>query len=161
MRILIIDDEPLARMALTEILAARRDVENFESANDAIEAFEKLGKYSYDVLLLDIKMPEVSGMELLDRLENKSRMMPAVIFVTAHDDHAIAAFEKHAIDYVLKPFTAERSVKLLIWRFAELRRSERGSWSMRCRSCKGLYSGNRRGLRSRPKEEFSSLTPWT
>jgi DNA-binding LytR/AlgR family response regulator len=108
MRILIIDDEPLAQTALANILAARSDVEGFDLANDAIEALDKLGKNSYDVLLLDINMPEVSGIELLDRLKENDRLVPAVVFVTAHEEHAIAAFEKNAVDYVLKPFSAER-----------------------------------------------------
>src|SRR5260370_9774306 len=108
MRILIIDDEPLAQTALASILAARNDVEGFDSANDAIEALDKLAKSSYDVLLLDINMPEVSGIELLDRLKEGGHTVPAVVFVTAHDEHAITAFEKHAVDYVLKPFSADR-----------------------------------------------------
>lgn len=108
MRILIIDDEPLAQTALASILAGRSDVEGFDSANDAIEALEKLAKSSYDVLLLDINMPEVSGIELLDRLTEAGHTVPAVVFVTAHDEHAITAFEKHAADYVLKPFSANR-----------------------------------------------------
>jgi two-component system LytT family response regulator len=108
MRVLIIDDEPLARTALANVLAKRVDVKSFDSANDAIEALDKLGKNSYDVLLLDISMPEVSGFELLNRLGESGRPVPSIIFVTAHDEHAIAAFEKHAIDYVLKPFSEER-----------------------------------------------------
>jgi YesN/AraC family two-component response regulator len=61
MRILIIDDEPLAQTALANILAKRRDVERFDSADDAVEALDKLSKETYDVLLLDINMPEISG----------------------------------------------------------------------------------------------------
>ena len=108
MRVLIIDDEPLARTALANILAVRRDIEHFECANDAIEALEKLGEGSYDVLLLDINMPELSGIELLDHLKQRGQPLPSIIFVTAHDEHAITAFERHAIDYVLKPFSKER-----------------------------------------------------
>jgi two-component system, LytTR family, response regulator len=113
MRVLIIDDEPLAQTALANVLATRGDVDVFDSANDAIEALDKLGRNSYDVLLLDINMPEVSGFELLDRLKTRGRTMPAVIFVTAHEEHAITAFDKHAVDYVLKPFSTERIGKAL------------------------------------------------
>lgn len=113
MRILIVDDEPLAHTALIKILADRSDVENFDSAKDAVEAFDKLGSDAYDVLLLDINMPEVSGIELIDRLKESGRPVPAVVFVTAHEEHAIAAFEKHAVDYVLKPFSAARINKAL------------------------------------------------
>src|SRR5271154_2174371 len=108
MQVLIIDDEPLAHTALANILARRRDVERFDSANDAVEALDKLSKETYDVLLLDISMPEISGIELLDRLKRHDRPVPSVIFVTAHEEYALTAFEKHAVDYVLKPFSAER-----------------------------------------------------
>jgi two-component system LytT family response regulator len=108
MRVLIIDDEPLGRAALANVLSVREDIEGFDTASDAVEALDKLGKTSYDVLLLDISMPEVSGIELLDQLEENGHFVPSVIFVTAHEEHAIAAFEKQAVDYVLKPFSAER-----------------------------------------------------
>jgi len=113
MRILIIDDEPLAQTALASILATRSDVEGFESAGDAVDALDKLRKNAYDVLLLDINLPEVSGIDLLGRLEQDGRALPAVVFVTAHEEHAIAAFENHAVDYVLKPFRPERIGKAM------------------------------------------------
>jgi two-component system LytT family response regulator len=108
MRVLIIDDEPLALTALAQILAARPDVECFDSARDALEAQERLSKDVYDVMLLDINMPELSGLELLSRLQRSERPAPSVVLVTAHAEHAVAAFEKHAVDYVLKPFSSER-----------------------------------------------------
>jgi two-component system LytT family response regulator len=108
MRVLIVDDEPLARSALASVLAARTDVEAFDSAENAAEAFDKLQKEKYDVLLLDIRMPELSGIELVDCLKKRNQLIPAVIFVTAHHEHAIVAFEKHAVDYVLKPFSNGR-----------------------------------------------------
>jgi two-component system LytT family response regulator len=108
MRVLIIDDEPLAQVALASALSARKDIEGYDTASDAVEALDKLGKSSYDVLLLDISMPEVSGIELLDQLQENKRSIPSVIFVTAHEEHALAAFEKQAVDYVLKPFSPER-----------------------------------------------------
>jgi len=108
MRVLIVDDEPLARTALAQILAARPDVEHFDSASDAIEAQEFLSRSRYDVLLLDISMPERSGLELLDRLRKQEWPPPSVVFVTAYAQHALTAFEKHAADYVLKPFSSDR-----------------------------------------------------
>ncbi len=108
MRVLVVDDEPLAQTALANILTARDDVEHFEAAGDAIEALDKLTKESYDVVLLDINMPEMSGTELVDQLRERGNPLPSVVFVTAHDKHAIAAFERHAVDYVLKPFSSER-----------------------------------------------------
>lgn len=108
MRVLIVDDEPLARTALADILEARADIDGFDCANDAVDAEERLSRENYDVMLLDISMPERNGLELLDRLQRSQRALPAVVFVTAHAQHALAAFERHAIDYVLKPFSRER-----------------------------------------------------
>lgn len=108
MRVLIVDDEPLARAALATILTANPDVEHFDSANDAIEAQEHLSEDSYDVMLLDISMPELSGLDLLGRLQRQERPLPSVVFVTAHAQYAVAAFERHAVDYVLKPFSGDR-----------------------------------------------------
>jgi two-component system, LytTR family, response regulator len=108
MRVLIVDDEPLARAALEKILTANPDVDRFDSANDAIEAQQRLSNEHYDVVLLDISMPELSGLELVTRLERYQRPLPSIVFVTAHAEHALAAFEKHAVDYVLKPFSSER-----------------------------------------------------
>jgi two-component system, LytTR family, response regulator len=108
MRVLIVDDEPLARSSLAQILAARPDVERFDSAPDAFEAQQRLSKHVYDVMLLDINMPELSGLELLSRLQRDDRPAPSVVLVTAYAEHAVAAFEKHAVDYVLKPFSSER-----------------------------------------------------
>ncbi|HET7751169.1 MAG TPA: LytTR family DNA-binding domain-containing protein [Terriglobales bacterium] len=108
MRVLIVDDEPLARNALENILASRTDVESCDSAEDAVAALEKLQSKTYDILLLDIKMPELSGIELIDSLSQRNQPLPSIVFVTAHHEHALAAFEKHAVDYVLKPFSEER-----------------------------------------------------
>lgn len=108
MRVLIIDDEPLARVALARYLEGRVDVERFDSAGDAVEALERISKDSYDVLLVDINLPEVSGIQLLDRINLHQTPVPSIIFVTAYEEHALAAFRKHAVDYVLKPFSNER-----------------------------------------------------
>jgi len=108
MRVLIVDDEPLSRKALADVVGSRKDVEILEWAGDAFEALEMLDKNAYDILLLDIRMPELSGIELADRLNKRRGSIPSIVFVTAHDQHAVAAFEKRAVDYVLKPFSAER-----------------------------------------------------
>lgn len=108
MRILSVDDEPLAQAALANIVANRSDVEQFDSANDCFEALEKIEKDNYDVLLLDINMPELSGIELVERLQHRNRPAPSIIFVTAHEQHAVTAFEKKAVDYVLKPYSKDR-----------------------------------------------------
>jgi two-component system, LytTR family, response regulator len=108
MRVLIVDDEPLSRRALTDVVGARNDLETLDSATDAVEALELLRGKTYDVLLLDIHMPELSGIELADRLNKRRGPIPSIVFVTAHDQHAVEAFEKHAVDYVLKPFSTDR-----------------------------------------------------
>jgi two-component system, LytTR family, response regulator len=113
MRVLIADDEVLARQALVNLLSQNREIEEFEVANDAVEALEMLAAKSYDVLLLDINMPEVSGIELLDRLKHLERPLPSVVFVTAYHEYALTAFEKDAVDYVLKPFSKARMEKAL------------------------------------------------
>ena len=71
MHVLIVDDEPLAQVALRNILSGRREVEGYETANDAVEALDKLMHQSFDVLLLDLSMPEVSGIQLLDQLKRE------------------------------------------------------------------------------------------
>jgi DNA-binding LytR/AlgR family response regulator len=108
MHVLIVDDEPVAQIALRNILAGRREVEGFETANDAAEALDKLMHRSFDVLLLDIRTPEIAGIELLDQLTAHGRCLPSVVFVTAYEEQALAAFQKHAVDYVLKPFSNQR-----------------------------------------------------
>jgi two-component system, LytTR family, response regulator len=69
---------------------------------------DKLGRSSYDLLLLDINMPELSGLHLVDQLKQSEKPLPSIVFVTAHDQHAVRAFDHHAADYVLKPFSDDR-----------------------------------------------------
>jgi DNA-binding LytR/AlgR family response regulator len=107
MRVLIVDDEPMEETALAKILSARRDAEHLDSANDASEALDKLATNSYDVLLLDINMLDLSGTQLVDQLRERNLPLPSIVFVTAHVEHAVAAFEKYTVDYVLKPFSNE------------------------------------------------------
>jgi two-component system, LytTR family, response regulator len=106
-RVLVVDDDALARTALANVLGARADVEFFDVAESGTEALEKLQRENYDIVLLDIHLPELSGLELLDAL-GKDHALPSIIFVTAHHQYAVAAFERHAVDYVLKPFSKER-----------------------------------------------------
>jgi len=108
MRALVMADEPLAQTTLATVLRARDDVESFDVASDGVEALEKLRHEAYDLLLLDINLPSISGVELLDQLRAYLRSIPSVIFVTAHQEHALTAFQRHAVDYVLKPVSRER-----------------------------------------------------
>jgi two-component system LytT family response regulator len=113
MRVLIVNDECLDRTALASVLSARSDVEHFDFANDAIEALDKLVTDSYDVLLLDINRFDLSGTELVDQLRERNLPLPSIVFVTAHVEHAVAAFERHTVDYVIKPFSEESINKAL------------------------------------------------
>jgi two-component system, LytTR family, response regulator len=108
MHILVVDDEPLARESLMRVLGERSDIEAVDTAVDAVEALTRIRDHAYDILLLDIRMPEMSGMQMVDTLRSQGNGMPAIIFVTAFNEHAVAAFERHATDYILKPFSAER-----------------------------------------------------
>ena len=104
MRVLIVDDQPFAQTELANILSARSDVEHFDSTKDAIEALEKLATDSYDVLLLSIDL-DVSGSQFVVKLRERKLPLPSIVVATAHVEHAVAAFQKHTVDYVLKPFS--------------------------------------------------------
>jgi DNA-binding LytR/AlgR family response regulator len=106
MRVLIVDDEPLARRRLVQLLAARPDVEIAGQAESGREALKLVGLLRPDVLLLDIEMPAVDGFAVLKALPQGSA--PAIIFVTAFQDHAVKAFELRATDFVVKPVSADR-----------------------------------------------------
>lgn len=103
---LIVDDEPLARARLRKLLAAEPDVAIAGECGNGAEAIDYLQNHRPDLLFLDVQMPEISGLDVLRALP--AGRLPAVIFVTAHDQHAVAAFEVQALDYLLKPFTQAR-----------------------------------------------------
>jgi len=107
-RLLIVDDEPLAAEAVAAVLRERSDVTAFDIAPEAQQALALCARNNYDIILLDLHMPGLSGIELVDRLKQQHEDLPAVVFVTAYDNCAVAAFERQAVDYVLKPFAAER-----------------------------------------------------
>lgn len=100
----IVEDEPLARKTLRELLADIAWIELIGEAADGLAGVELVNARRPDLVFLDINMPELSGLELLKRLLYE----PAIVFATAHDEHAIAAFELAAVDYLLKPFGRQR-----------------------------------------------------
>ncbi len=104
MHILIVDDEALARSRMLALLAdALPDTElHIEEASDALQAMAALQRHPFDVLLLDIHMPNISGLNLAREVRHMERP-PATIFVTAHAEHAVQAFELEAVDYLTKP----------------------------------------------------------
>jgi two-component system LytT family response regulator len=107
MKALIIDDEDLARAVVREHLAAHPDVEVAAECANGFEALKAAAQHQPDLIFLDIQMPKLDGFEVLELLEAEGKR-PAVVFVTAYDQHALRAFEAHAVDYLLKPFSKER-----------------------------------------------------
>ena len=107
MRALIIDDEDLARAVVREHLLTHPDVEVAAECANGFEALKAAAQHQPDLIFLDIQMPKLDGFEVLELLEAEGKR-PAVVFVTAYDQHALRAFEAHAVDYLLKPFSRER-----------------------------------------------------
>lgn len=105
-RTLIVDDEPLARSRLRKLLAAEEGVELTDECADARAALESIESAPPDLLFLDVQMPGMDGFQMLAQLRRSA--LPAVIFVTAYDDYALRAFEVHALDYLLKPYSRAR-----------------------------------------------------
>jgi two-component system LytT family response regulator len=103
-RVLIIDDEPLARMVVLEYLQGFAEIEVLQECNDGFEGLKAIQQYQPDLIFLDVQMPKINGFEMLELVENP----PSVIFTTAFDEYAIKAFETHAVDYLLKPFSKDR-----------------------------------------------------
>jgi two-component system LytT family response regulator len=103
MRVLVVDDEGPARRRLARMLAALAGVEVVGEAEDGLAARECIAALAPDLVLLDIHMPGLDGLTLAE-----TTPMPAIVFVTAHAEHAVRAFELAAVDYLLKPVTAER-----------------------------------------------------
>jgi len=104
MKALIVDDERIARQELRRLLAAHPEIEIAAEAHNGEQALELIPKLPIDVIFLDIQMPEMTGFEMLARLDD----VPQIIFTTAYDEYAIRAFEVSALDYLLKPIAPER-----------------------------------------------------
>lgn len=109
MRVLIVDDEHLARALLREYLAGHPDVEVVGECANGFEAVKAIGELDPELVFLDIQMPKLDGFEVVELAGSK----PYYIFATAYDQYALKAFEVHAIDYLLKPFSRERLAQAL------------------------------------------------
>ena len=105
-RAAIVDDEPLARQGIRLRLASEHDIEIAGEAGDGPAAVRLIASTHPDLLFLDVQMPGMSGLDVLSEVAGEH--LPVVVFVTAHDQYAIQAFEVNAVDYLLKPFTKER-----------------------------------------------------
>jgi two-component system LytT family response regulator len=104
MKTIIIDDEPLARSIIREYLQGYSQIEIVQECNDGFEGVKAIVQHQPDLIFLDVQMPKINGFEMLELVDQP----PSVIFTTAFDEYAIKAFETHAIDYLLKPFSKER-----------------------------------------------------
>src|ERR1051325_2679567 len=105
-RTIISDDEPLARERIRSLLINESDVEIVAECSNGAQTLQATQEYKPDLLFLDVQMPRLTGFEVIEALE--PARVPVVIFTTAHDEHAIRAFEVNALDYLLKPFTEAR-----------------------------------------------------
>jgi len=104
LRVIIVDDEEPARRLLKDYLEAMDGVAIVAECGNGFEAVKAVAEHQPDLMLLDIQMPKLDGFEVVELLEQE---LP-IIFITAHDEHALRAFEVHAVDYLLKPFSAGR-----------------------------------------------------
>ncbi len=108
-KVIVIDDEPLARSIVIEYLQKHPKLEMMQECGDGFEGLKAIQQHQPELVFLDIQMPKITGFEMLELLEQP----PAVIFTTAYDEFAIKAFESHAIDYLLKPFSQDRFDKAI------------------------------------------------
>ncbi|MEP2669515.1 MAG: response regulator [Cyclobacteriaceae bacterium] len=108
-KVIIIDDEPLARSIVKEYLSRYPDMEVVQECGDGFEGVKAITALQPDLIFLDIQMPKISGFEMLELVDNP----PGVIFTTAFDEFAMQAFETNAVDYLLKPFSQERFEKAI------------------------------------------------
>ena len=121
---IIIDDEKLARDLLREYLESMEDIELLDECSKGSEAVEKINKLKPDLIFLDVQMPGMTGFEVLDEIDHE----PYVIFITAYDQYAIRAFEKNAVDYLLKPLDEDRFRQAIT---RALKRKKNGRWWFR------------------------------
>jgi two-component system, LytTR family, response regulator len=109
MKAIIIDDEPLARSIIKEYLQPYTDIVVAEECSDGFEGLKAIQQHQPDLIFLDIQMPKINGFEMLELVDNP----PLVIFTTAFEEYAIKAFDAHAADYLLKPFSKDRFDKAI------------------------------------------------
>lgn len=143
-RTLIVDDEPLAREGVRLHLEDHDDIEIIGECGSGEEAVQRIEQDAPDLVFLDVQMPGLDGFAVLEAIGDDR--LPAVVFVTAYDQFALRAFEAHALDYLLKPFEAERFAKTLDRVRAQLRAQTADSMADRLRSLVASLSSRERFL---------------
>ena len=130
-RVLIVDDEPLARQRIRDLLKKDSSFEIIGESGNGIDAISQIQERSPDLVFLDVQMPELNGFEVLETVGVEN--IPQVIFVTAYDQYALRAFEVHALDYLLKPFDRNRFEEALDRARDHLEMRKNGEFSTRLR----------------------------
>ena len=151
-RTLIVDDEPLARRSLRLLLDQDAEVRVVGECDDGRAAAEAIVGDQPDLVFLDVQMPEMDGFEVLETVGDAAS--PIVVFVTAYDEHAIRAFEYHALDYLLKPFADQRFADTLARAKAELRRTEMARLG---HTVAAVLDEQSRGLATQPGERGTPM----
>ena len=144
-RAVIVDDEELARQVIRELLAPHPEIEVVGECANGFEAVKIVTETKPDLIFLDIQMPKLDGFEVLELIGIGS----AIVFVTAYDSYAIRAFEVHAVDYLLKPFGAERFVAAL----------ERAKERLNSKSPSSAVSATELAATARPPAQFLERIP--
>jgi len=111
-KVLVVDDEPLARALIIELLKGFEEFQIIGECSNGKEALKFIKRNSPDLVFLDVQMPEMDGFGVLKEIQDET--LPAIVFVTAYDQYAIRAFDFHAVDYLLKPFSQSRFEKALL-----------------------------------------------
>ncbi|MGH3111915.1 MAG: LytR/AlgR family response regulator transcription factor [Gaiellaceae bacterium] len=143
-RALIVDDEPLARKRIQRLLKEEPDVEVVGECADGRQAVAAIRRDAPDLVFLDVQMPELDGFGVLEAVG--AERMPAVVFVTAYDEHALRAFEVSALDYLMKPFLPERFQRALKRARRQLRSDAEGGTREKLLELLALVGGGRRHL---------------
>lgn len=125
LRVLLVDDEPLARQRLARLLAEHKNFEVVAEAGNGQAALDWLRQHKADIVLLDIEMPGLTGLEVAEKLAHESlESVPAIIFCTAYDEYAFNAFKVDAVDYLLKPIRKEDLNKALQKAYRRIEQAE-------------------------------------
>src|SRR5690349_21270052 len=137
-KVVIIDDEPLARRGIRARLKSFPDFTVVEDCEDGFAGLEAIKRHAPDVVFLDVQMPGLDGFEMLKQLPKGRR--PFIIFLTAYDQYALRAFDVHALDYLLKPIDSKRFAQTMDHASQQLKLHSAGSIEARLRGLLDQYS---------------------